>query len=93
MAQQKITILVATAMVNEDGRQAGMYENVDVDEDRADYLVSIGAAKYTDEKAQRKAEASADAPEKADEDAEGSSDAKAAPKPATRRPAARHAGK
>lgn len=39
----KIKILVGSALVGEDHR-AGLHETVDVPKDRAEYLVSIGAA-------------------------------------------------
>jgi hypothetical protein len=75
----KIQILVSTALVNQDtGRSAGLYETVDAPKERAEYLISIGAARE-----------STDAPEKAEEAPKAPGDPKGedkAPAP-VRRPA------
>jgi len=45
----KIRILTASALINQDtGRTAGLYEEVNVPRDRADYLISVGAAEALD---------------------------------------------
>jgi hypothetical protein len=65
----RIRILTASALVNEKTeRRAGLYEEVDAPRDRAEYLISVGAAEALNE------------PETADEDDEGDKDRNPAPK-------------
>ncbi|AYD86763.1 hypothetical protein SEA_MICRODON_16 [Streptomyces phage Microdon] len=47
----RVKILTSGALVNtENGERAGLYDEVDVDKDRAAYLVSVGAAAPVDDK-------------------------------------------
>ncbi|AWY07418.1 hypothetical protein SEA_BOGOTA_17 [Streptomyces phage Bogota] len=54
----RVKILTSGALVNtEDGTRAGLYDEVDVEKDRAAYLVSVGAAApIKDDDAQKLAE-------------------------------------
>jgi hypothetical protein len=47
----RIKIMTSGALVNTaDGEWAGLYDEVDVDKDRAAYLVSVGAAQAVEDK-------------------------------------------
>lgn len=89
----RIKILTSSALINQErGRWAGLAEEVDAPRERAEYLISVGAAKALDDD---------DDPDDKDEDEVKESEKepepkpvavlapekKAAPAPVTRRPA------
>lgn len=52
----KIKILVSTALIDQkEGRSAGLFETVDAPDERAKYLISIGAAEPVGKAAEKKA--------------------------------------
>lgn len=82
----KIEILVSHALINQDtGQTAGLHQTVDAPKERAEYLVSIGAAREAAKAPQKAEKPAEEAP--APEDGEKAPAPARKPAPAPRKPA------